>query len=75
MGIHIDAIKKLLLQYGAERYMVHGNLQIWIKDDAIIVQLPLAGTIDIEVVEMIAIEQLGLSMWEYDYWLGQQDIR
>lgn len=39
--------------------------------DNVPIQIPPGISIDYDIVEMIALEQLNLSNWEFDYWLGQ----
>lgn len=44
---------------------------VWVAEDGTVIRLPAGNRISIDDVEVIALEQLNMSMWEYDYWLGQ----
>ena len=44
---------------------------IWIMDDGTVIQLKNGfDRIDVEIFEIIAVEQVGISPWEFDYILG-----
>ena len=61
--------EKYCKQYG--EYLSH---DIWLTPDKIIIRLPQTKTIHIDLVETIALDILGIGIWEFDYWLGQNHI-
>lgn len=67
-----SVVEKFLREKGCVPYgsKINGVIA-WIKDDAVIIQLPVTGRIDSDQFEFIATEQLDVGAWEYDYWLGQ----
>lgn len=65
------SLAKSLVQTYCQPYTDKQGRTVYIKDDSVIVSLPAGPKIDFEELEMIAIEQLQLSPWEFDYWLGQ----
>lgn len=68
-----QVVNKLLSDQKCDRFrdLDEGGWEMWIKDDIIIIQLPAGDNIDWDIFEMIAQEQLGMSDWELDYWLGE----
>lgn len=68
-------MKKLLREKGqvARPRITRDNLQYWNIND-VIIKLPKVGRIDYEHFEAIAIEQLDMSWWDLDYWMGQNGI-
>lgn len=62
---------ELLKEHGAEPFGVRNNKDVWIFEDVTIIQLPVGNArIDWEIFEDIA-EQINVSAWELDYWVGQ----
>lgn len=46
--------------------------KIWMKDEVIIIQVDQnKARFDYDHFQEIAINQLGLSEWEFDYWIGE----
>jgi hypothetical protein len=67
-----STVEKFLTAHNCDPLGVRNGYDVWIKDDIVIIQLPTGfGRIDLEIFEVIAVDQIGLSEWEFDYWLGQ----
>jgi len=67
-----STVEKFLIAHGCEKFGTRNNIDVWIKDDVTIIQIPAGhGRIDQDIFEVIAIEQIGIATWEFDYWLGQ----
>lgn len=50
---------------------INGKM-VWIKSEVVIISIPIRGKIDYDEFEFIAIEQLNIGYWEFDYWLGEK---
>ena len=74
MKIPKHKITDLLASKGCDKFGIYQNKEVWVAEDGTTIRLPITGSIDIAEVEIIIIEQLNISMWEYDYWLGQSGL-
>lgn len=64
-------VEKFLKEKGCESFGTVNGRVIYIKDDVIVIQLPKDGRIDYDNFEAIALGQIGIGYWEFDYWLGE----
>ncbi|MBP8782561.1 MAG: hypothetical protein KBH03_08000 [Paludibacteraceae bacterium] len=66
-------VTKLLKDYRCDQDEDYLGHEVWVSPppDNVPIQIPPGISIDYDIVEMIALEQLNLSNWEFDYWLGQ----
>lgn len=71
MTIPRQKIIQLLTDNQCKQFGIYLNHEIWITPNNVVIRLPNGNRIHIDIVELIAIDQLDISMWEYDYWLGQ----
>jgi len=74
MVVNKNILTTLLLSKGCRPFGVIKEKDVWYSLDGVTIRLPLNEVVDIEEVEIILIEQLNMSMWDYDYWLGQNRI-
>lgn len=73
MKIPIYKVKKIIEDYGGIERKQIDEFKVYKKDN-VIIKIPIKGTIDYEHFEFIAMEQLDLSPWEFDYFIGQNGI-
>ena len=71
MTIPRHQITQLLTNKGCKQFGIYLDHEIWVSEDGTVIRLPKGARIHIDFVELIAIELLNMSMWDYDYWLGQ----
>lgn len=66
-------VQKFLSYYKCDKIVDDRNdREIWMAPDGVtLIQLPRTGSIPWEAFQTIATEQLQLSAWEFDYWIGQ----
>lgn len=74
MSYPIAVVKKLLTDNGCEKFRDIDGFEIYIHEGVTIIQLPKVKEIDFAILEVIAIDQLRISNWEFDYWLGENTI-
>lgn len=70
-----NKVSKLLSDFQAVRIEENRNgKDVWLKDDVVVIRVPSTGSLDWEIVYMIARDQLSIPEWEFDYWMGQNNI-
>jgi hypothetical protein len=71
------SVEGLIGQYGDVQTLVRGHrgFDVWKLRNGCTIRLPEGfARVPEPMVEIIAEVKLGLSPWEYDYWLGQQGM-
>jgi hypothetical protein len=68
-------ITQLLTNKKCNKFGIYLDHEIWVAADGVIIRLPKGNRIHIDIVELICLELLNMSMWEYDYWLGQVSVQ
>lgn len=71
MTIAKNKVTQLLKSKDCSEFGVYLDHEIWVAKDGTVIRLPKGGRIHIDLVELIALELLNISMWEFDYWLGE----
>lgn len=75
MNVPISIVVTLLLQYKCDKYGIILGDEVWLSKDKYVIRFPAnCKEIHTDLLEAIAIEILGMSIWEYDYFLGQNGI-
>lgn len=74
MKIPYNLVRKFLNRYAIYRgHDMITNRDTWVAD-YIVISINKNTEIDYDQLELIAIEQLGIGILEFDYWLGQNAI-
>ncbi len=68
------AVEEVLKRNDCEKFGEYRDHEIWITKDFSIIQLPKGKTIHSDLVEPIFMGILGMGIWDYDYWLGQNGV-
>lgn len=71
MTISRSHLIQLLTNNNCKEFGTYSDREIWVALDGTVIRLPKGNRIHIDFVELIALELLNMSSWEYDYWLGQ----
>ena len=71
--IPYQVAKKLMDDYGADKRADLFGRDVWKKNNTVI-SLKKSDFIDFDLLHHIAIDQLELPMWEFDYWLGENSV-
>lgn len=50
------------------------NVDIWLRQGSVVITLDHDKPVYYEHLHMIAVDQLGVSIHEFDYWLGENNI-
>lgn len=69
-----SSVESLLKQHGCEKWGEYRGHDIWITKEGMSIQLPHGRTVHSDLVEPILLSTIGMSVWDYDYWLGQNCI-
>ncbi|MEJ0057020.1 MAG: hypothetical protein WDN75_16000 [Bacteroidota bacterium] len=64
-------VERFLREQGCVPMGVINNRSVWMKDQSLVIQIPMTGRIDYDQFETIATEQLEVGFHEFDYWLGK----
>ena len=66
----------LLQSYGCKPFGQYLDHEIWVSPPPAntVIRIPAGLRIHFDLVEIICLELLNMSMWEFDYWLGQSGI-
>ncbi len=73
MEVSNHKLKELLADQGATFDSVHDGFEAWLYDFTVI-RISSMGVIDFDHFESIAIDQLEMSSWGFDYWCGENGI-
>lgn len=73
MDIPVRIAMKLITSYGGVFEENIGGHSFF-SFDMVIIKLPREGNIEFDHLEFIAIEQLEIAHWEFDYFLGENGI-
>jgi len=66
-----NSVEELLVDYGAEKYTTKKGEIVFLVEN-VVIRFPKGNKrIPYDMLEEIAMEQLELSRWEFDYWLGE----
>jgi hypothetical protein len=66
-------VRDLILSRGGERLKDHNNKEVYLLEDYSIITLNVGeNRIEFDVLEEIALEQLEMGAWDFDYWLGEE---
>jgi hypothetical protein len=68
----LTTVRKFLSWAKCQKINDRNGREIWIMpDDVTIIQIPPMDTVPWEIFQSIAIEQMQIGDWEFDYWLGE----
>lgn len=63
-------VGKMIAHYGGQHIDTIGGEEIW-QHGYTIIRVPTRGRVDWDVFEEIAKAQVGLSDWEFDFYVGE----
>lgn len=66
------SVENLIAEHGGNYFGNTNGKDVWILEDLSLIQLPASfKRISFNLLKTIALDQLGISPWEFDYWLGE----
>lgn len=67
-----EIVRKFLTDQKCSALPDRNGRELWImNDDVTIIQFPPMDNVPWEIFQVIAIDQIQIGDWEFDYWLGE----
>lgn len=65
------SVIRLLKDNNCIKFGLYNSEEIWITQEGSTIRLIPLNAIHYDELEEIAISTIGMSVWEFDYWIGQ----
>jgi hypothetical protein len=69
------ALLSLLHSRGCKKVGIIESYEVWMSPEHMVIRFFPEKNIHLDIVEEIALNVLGMGMWDWDYWLGENCIQ